>query len=228
VTTRILFDVADDCRSALVDILGTHAATWGAPELAVWLAGPYRRATRWARQSAPRRGTVGTSSAPPAAEGTLKEILASARRTAVFSIERLSRGDGAFVREAMATGIVVPRCDGDCGRIVPVDVLRMRLLDRVLSLAAADCLARPYDYTKRMTACTQCCIVTFGRPCEHATIGPPISGIQLKGAPVAAPNSGQARPAVPRPTPSRPNLVAAAPLKSLAGLPTGVKSKAIG
>jgi len=182
--TRMVFDVANDCRRALLDILGPHAATWGPTELAVWLAGPYRKATRWARQSTARQSQSppGTSTAPPASEATVIELLASARRNATFHLERLSRGDGTFVREAMANQIVVPRCDGDSGRIVPVDVLRMRLIDRVLSLAAADCLARPYDYTKRIHICAQCCSISFDKPCEHAPIAAPVSGIHLKGA----------------------------------------------
>jgi hypothetical protein len=182
VMTRMVFDVANDCRSALLDILGPHAATWGLTELAVWLAGPYRKATRWARQSAARQGPPGTSSAPPAQEVTVRDLLASGRRNATYHLERLSRGDGTFVREAMANQFVVPRCDGDSGRIVPVDVLRMRLIDRILSLAAADCLARPLDYTKHILICRQCCSVAFDKPCEHAPIAAPISGIQLKGA----------------------------------------------
>jgi hypothetical protein len=180
--TRMVFDVANDCRSALLDILGTHAATWGPAELAVWLAGPYRKATRWARQSAARKTPPGTSNGPPAPESTVRELLASARRSATFHLDRLAHGDGAFVREAMAKGMVVPRCDGDSGRIVPVDVLRMRLLDRILSLAAADCLARPFDYTKGLKICTECCSVSFDTACEHAPIAGPISGIHLKGA----------------------------------------------
>ena len=175
---RMLFDVADECRSALLDILGPDAATWGSPDLAVWLAGPYRKPTRWARQSTVRRGPVGTSTPPPPSEGIVTEMLADARRTAVYWLARLSRGDGAFVRDAMAREIVVPRRDGNCGRIVPVDVLRMGLIDRILSLAAADCLVRPYDYTKRLTACMECCTIAFDQPCEHGAIGPPASGIR--------------------------------------------------
>jgi hypothetical protein len=94
----------------------------------------------------------------------------------------LAHGDGEFVREAMANESVVPRCDGGSGRIVPVDMQRMRLIDRILSLAAADCLARPFDYTKRLHTCSQCCTISFEKACEHPAIPGPVSGIQLKGA----------------------------------------------
>jgi hypothetical protein len=180
VTSKMVFDVANACRTALIEILNPHAATWGAAELATWLGGPYRRATRWAPQSAARTEGSGNPSTPPSSDAAVRDVLAGARRTVAFHLDRLCHGDGEFVRDMMARELVVPRCDGDSGRIVPVDAFRMRLVDRILSLAAADCLSRPREYTQLAMVCTQCSTINFERrACEHVRI-PPVSGIHLK------------------------------------------------
>jgi len=68
----------------------------------------------------------------------------------------------AFGYEALAAGLVY-RCQDAKGAQgwVPVAYPRMRLLDRVLSLIAADHLMRAGDYETRLFQCTACEALSF-------------------------------------------------------------------
>ena len=75
---------------------------------------------------------------------------------------RLAPQNASFARSALHAGYV-RRSRDTAGRAgyVPVDHERMRLSDRVLSLAAVDYLMRPSDYLALLTVCKVCEKITF-------------------------------------------------------------------
>jgi hypothetical protein len=156
--------VAEDCRAALLAFLEGTRAGWGKSGLAVWLSGPYRLVTRHAPrpERTPRRSDVAPASTRTQLQArTLDEILASARQEVLTTL-KLARENGAFARSALHADFATRSRDTLLyAGYVPVDHERMRLADRVLSLAAVDYLMRPSDYLALLTVCTECDEVTF-------------------------------------------------------------------
>lgn len=156
--------MATMCRDAALAFLDGVAADWKKLELAAWLAGPYREATRfgdWARRSVP----------PPSLDehevlrqALVADVMRDARWHVLASLEAVAMPSShrGFVELSLAAGHVVPRRDGD-GHVawVPVDLRGMRLRDRVESLFAADYLIRPKDYVTELLVCTRCEAVLF-------------------------------------------------------------------
>jgi hypothetical protein len=167
--------LAETCRDAgLLFLEGASPDWWGEIELAAWLAGPYRDATRWGGGGRP--STRGSVPPPPAAGheeadgGALRGgerldlVLAEARTKVLAALRALALpgGSHAWLDALLAAGHVVPRADGD-GSLVwgPVDLPGMRLHQRVEALFAADHLARPRDYAIELVVCGRCETVIF-------------------------------------------------------------------
>jgi hypothetical protein len=144
------------------------ASDWGKAELAHWLAGPYRDATRFG-------GAARASTPPPPMESRLHRgeigerldrVVREARWHVLASLEGLALPDGRhkFVDRALAASHVVPRRDSE-GRAVwvPVDMQGMRLTARIESLFGADYLTRPRDYATDLFVCHRCEAVVFDR-----------------------------------------------------------------
>jgi hypothetical protein len=156
--------VATLCREAGLAFLDGVAVDWKKLELAAWLGGPYRQATRygdWSRRSLP----------PPnfdehemLRQAQLDDVMRDARWHVLASLEAVSLPSShrGFVEVALSAGHVVPR--RDCNGLVawvPVDLRGMRLRERVESLFAADYLIRPKDYVTELTVCHRCESVLF-------------------------------------------------------------------
>jgi hypothetical protein len=152
------------CREAGLAFLDGVAVDWKKLELAAWLGGPYRQATRygdWTRRSLP----------PPnfdeheiLRQSQLDDVMRDARWHVLASLEAVSLPSShrGFVELALSAGHVVPR--RDCNGLVawvPVDIRGMRLRERVESLFAADYLIRPKDYVTELTVCHRCESVLF-------------------------------------------------------------------
>ena len=124
---------ADAARDALCELLTMKAD----PEaLAVWLAGPYRSATRFATRlrSSARRPEDASS------------ILA-AQRGCARVIDAASHGSEALVRVLPPVVHIRPAHDRFGGRgFVPLDVTGAPLLDRAVALALADYFTRPEEF----------------------------------------------------------------------------------
>ena len=165
---RSAASVAEECRETLQGFLDGSATTWGKTGLAVWLAGPYRLLTRLAPRPE-ESGIRSTSDTVPASVRTqlrsddLEGLMRSARQEVTTTLRlACAHGNTSFAHTAIHAGAVTRTRDAT-GRAgwVPVDRNRMRLPDRVLSLAAADYLMRPADYLTLLAVCSHCEAVSF-------------------------------------------------------------------
>jgi hypothetical protein len=156
--------VADSCRDAIITFVVGSATSWGKSGLAVWLAGPYRLLVRYAprMEGPPRRSDMAPASIrTQLASQSIDGIVAGARQEVLTTL-KLAPQNASFARSALHAGYV-RRSRDTAGRsgYVPVDHERMRLSDRVLSLAAVDYLMRPSDYLALLTVCKVCEKITF-------------------------------------------------------------------
>jgi hypothetical protein len=172
--------VAEACRSSALDFLTGIARGWGKAELARWLDGRYRTLTRFALQNksdseklmdalarcSAKRAEKRAEVSPRArlAPARIDELLQTTRGE-VLEVLRAAAQPGeaiGFGFEAMGSGHVV-RCIDRQGALgwVPVDIPRMRLLDRVVSLVAVDYLTRPDDYETKLVVCGRCDQIAF-------------------------------------------------------------------
>jgi hypothetical protein len=145
--------------------------TWDKAELAAWLVGPYRDATT-AGASSPR-APHSVPDRPRA--GVLGDVIAEARWRVLSVLESVALDSRAIAR--LTSHRAVQRFIDRRGQegYRPVDVVRMRLADRVLSLFAADARTRPRDYGRGgVRVCAMCERVTIqdgGTPCKCALRG---------------------------------------------------------
>lgn len=159
-------DVADACRAGAIAFLNGVSASWGKRELAAWLAGPYRKVTRYAREgldlAAARTAERRRKISPQALERVMREAQAEVLGT----LRDLAEPDGEmkFAFAALGGALVTRAIDGhgDIGW-VPVSPMRMRLPERILSLIAVDFLVRPSAYEEELAICSRCSAVMFHR-----------------------------------------------------------------
>lgn len=156
-------DTADACRSALLGFLRGVSVGWGKRKLAHWLAHVYAPIA----MIAPKAGSLGKG--PPAAAvdaRQVEELLLESREALVdfmLSLSDAARGR-AFAEGMAESGLVAEVLDADDKPFwVPLDRPGMSLVDRLLSLVAADYLARPGDYEKKLAVCNRCDAVLFDR-----------------------------------------------------------------
>jgi hypothetical protein len=152
--------VAAECRGAALSFIHGVAAGWDKLDLALWLTGPYSRATR----HVPRGERVaGLDEANEVTDETIESLVTRARSQLVASLETAVLNDGNldFALDAMDRGLVRRALDVD-GEVVwvPADNTRMRLKDRVRSLLAADYLNDPGAYAA-LYVCSRCENVVF-------------------------------------------------------------------
>ena len=161
-------DVADRCRTAVIDFLRGVSCGWSAIDLELWLGAPYGSAscslgrvgglsrTTFTLSRGGSRAVIEASLLE--AEGIVRELLASC-----------SEGDETprFVSECIERGFVsgVTDRNGAIG-YVPVDAGEMCLVDRLASLIAADFLTRRADY-RTLTLCGECGTISFESACNH-------------------------------------------------------------
>jgi hypothetical protein len=139
---------SEACLTALTEVLSYRASSWTKYDLAHWLRGPYAEA------SCPHTDTSTDDDdedqeGPPSGSvdgDRLHYVLQSAR----LGVRELLRNRGmAFDAEAdalLARGSVIELCDESGGFwFAPVSKPRMRLEERILSLAVAYYLMRPEE-----------------------------------------------------------------------------------
>jgi hypothetical protein len=157
--------LADSCRAAALAFLN-ESARWGKAELAMWLMGPYGQLTQYVSPYSKRRSGEYARQAPLLREidaRMVDRVVKNAYEEVMAAIEGTCdpEGGASFAFTMLAAGFVA-RCE-DRGRVagwVPTTDAR-RLADRVLSLIAADYLARPTDYDTQLTVCMTCKLVEF-------------------------------------------------------------------
>lgn len=162
--------VGNDCREAALTFMAGVAGGWDKLDLALWLTGPYARATRHAKRG--ERDIVVDGDAEELSENDVKELVARVRGQLLASLEKaaLEYGTLDFAEEARERGLVRQMVD-DEGRDVwiPVDAPRMRLRDRVRSLFAADYLDTPYAYAE-LFVCHRCEAVVFDEAAKRVGV----------------------------------------------------------
>jgi hypothetical protein len=154
-------DVAARCRTAALEFTN-GAEGWTKADLAAWLVGPYRAATRSGSVPPPPSSPSGThrrSIEPAAVDDMLTD--AHVRVLAVLENVAISRDKTTFAQRLAADNTLLRVTDrqGNAGWI-PVAAPRMRLATRVLTLFAADALSRPGVY-ESLTVCHRCEHVRF-------------------------------------------------------------------
>ena len=157
--------IAEGCRAAALEFLNA-SHRWGKAELAMWLMGPYASLTQYASAYSRRRSGEYVQAAPLLREidvRMVERVIRSAHDEVVATLKKTyETEDGASFGFTMLAAGFVARCE-DKGRVVgwvPTTAAR-RLADRVLSLLAADYLARPEDYEVDLGVCTECNGVEF-------------------------------------------------------------------
>ena len=158
--------MAAACRDALQEFLD-GSAHWGKSGLALWLAGPYRLLTRFAPRvdSAVHESDVAPASSDALLESaSVESIVEIARREILTTLRVVTppQSNVSFAHTAVYAGAVARSRDAASALgWVPIDRARMRLADRVLSLAAVDYLMRPTDYLALLSVCKLCAAVSF-------------------------------------------------------------------
>ena len=156
--------IADDCRDAGLAFVNGVARRWTKRDLALWLDGPYRHATRHATGGERTADLEAVDEEELLGEDRIYQLMGRSRAQVMAFLEAaaLPEGRADFVEAAVKAGHIVPRTDDDGISVwVPVDARRMRLRDRVRSLFAVDYLLRPEHYAHQLTVCHQCELVLF-------------------------------------------------------------------
>ena len=156
--------LASDCRDAALGFMSGVAAGWDKLDLALWLTGPYARATRHGKHG---ERVAAVSDEQEIADETIEALVTRVRGQLIASLEKaaLEFGSLEFADEIVERGLVRKVVDAE-GRDawIPVDAQRMRLRDRLRALFTADYLNAPYTYAE-LFVCHRCEAVVFD---DHA------------------------------------------------------------
>jgi hypothetical protein len=154
----VRLELADACRDAANDFCRGVTAGWTKRGLVDWLQGPYAMATSfWPR---PHR-TYGAPRVNAIANETINLILTVTLRDVLAVLGSIGADSTDFVVELSHKDVLGHVLLADEPAWVPIDLPRTPLRDRVLSLFAADKLARPQDYTARGVQCPTCAGLVF-------------------------------------------------------------------
>lgn len=158
--------IAAECREAAIAFMSGVPAGWDKLDLALWLTGPYARATRHAKRGE-RVARLCDPSTPDEtteiADETIESLVTRVRGQVIASLEKaaLELGSLDFSSDIVERGLVRKVVDAeDRDAWIPVDVPRMRLRDRIFALFAADYLNAPYNYAE-LFVCHRCEAVVF-------------------------------------------------------------------
>jgi hypothetical protein len=184
---------ADGCRQSALDFINRVSVRADKAILVDWLRGSYHPHVLSLTPSGHPRAQD-PAAVLPILPTALDKVLTATRHTLLRELD-LARDpvEGiAFGYTALAAGFLHRCCDVDGQQgWIPVALPRMRLIDRVLSLIAADQLLRSEDYEKAMFSCTRCDALVFdtqrieGRVCQlHGSdVHELIQGGNGRGAP---------------------------------------------
>ena len=165
-------DVAEACRSAAIDFLDGVRDGWGKRELAAWLVGPYHQlsllrcsADELAFAEVVDQAPRSSSPKKCVAERDVEKAMRDARDEVLAIVQRFASGDPSaetFVWRVRNRGALT-RVEDEMGKsgLVPNEAPAQRLVERILSLIAADYVVRPLDYEERVAICSTCKTVTF-------------------------------------------------------------------
>jgi len=174
-------EVADSCRKSLLSFFTDVAPGGNARALAAWLVGSYAHAVLPTTRFDFPSGRV--------SRGQLTDLIDDARAEVALTMRSLTSAEVGmhFAMHAANSGWVVQFTDlrGHVG-FVPIDLPRMRLRERILSLMAADYLARSSSYAHDLEVCETCDLPNFcaeegERSCKLCDRK---SGVDFKGATV--------------------------------------------
>jgi hypothetical protein len=169
----------DLCRSAALGFMA-GARDWNKRELAEWLACSYRPLVAGASEQPIRRRTApyGTAAVTPHVTRiqprTIEQLLKVAHADVLRELRDLEGRSSLDTGRGFIRSHVVTRCIDDAGVAgwAPVARVRARLFERVMSLFAADFVARPWDYEYDLAICVECGAVSFvDMPCCRARSG---------------------------------------------------------
>lgn len=179
--------IAAECREAALSFMSGVAAGWDKLDLALWLTGPYARATRRAKRG---ERVAGVSESEEVAEETIEKLVTRVRGQLIASLEKgaLEYGTLEFTDEIVERGLVRKVVDAE-GRDawIPVDGPRMRLRDRIEALFTADYLNAPYSYVE-LFVCHRCEAVVFDEQAKRRGLcgSHRLSGVVLRdGVPLS-------------------------------------------
>ena len=162
--------IAEDCRAAALSFMSGSAAGWDKLDLALWLTGPYARATRHAPHG--ERVAAGAEQAEEISDRAVDDLITNVRVQLLAFLENvaLSPATLELTDDARERRLVHEVLDAD-GRLawIPVDVARMRLRDRLRSLFRADYLNAPYAYAE-LFVCYRCEGVVFDAHAKRSGI----------------------------------------------------------
>ncbi len=149
----------------MLAILRGIDAGWGKREVAEWLAGPYRAVTAFAATTdVPEDSSTFRRPPKKLIPDKLEAVLRAAKEEVLATLIMAAPPDSdvRFTHRAVTAGYVVRTRDAH-GRAgwAPVDVPRMLLADRILSLISVDYLMRPADYLALLSVCGMCQAVSF-------------------------------------------------------------------
>jgi hypothetical protein len=152
-------DVAEACRQAFQSFLFGVASGWGTRELAHFLAETYANLAVHASDDVAAMCKRPFGADARVAPTDVIDLLQATRRDVLEQLEYLTALEGGkpLTFTAMTSGWVVPARDseGELGWI-PVAKPSMRLKARILSLVAADYMARSEDYLVLLAICNRC------------------------------------------------------------------------
>jgi hypothetical protein len=152
--------LAGECREAALSFMSGVASGWDKLDLALWLTGPYARATRHGIHG---ERVAAVSDSEEIADQTIESLVTHVRGQLIASLERaaLEFGSLEFSDEIVERGLVRKVVDAE-GRDawIPVDSARVRLRDRLRALFTADYLNAPYTYAE-LFVCHRCEAAVF-------------------------------------------------------------------
>lgn len=152
--------LAAECREAALSFMAGVASGWDKLDLALWLTGPYARATRHGTHG---ERVTAVGDADEISDASIESLVTHVRGQLIASLERaaLELGSLEFTDEIVERCLVRKVVDAD-GRDawIPIDAARLRLRDRVRALFTADYLNAPYTYAE-LFVCHRCEAVVF-------------------------------------------------------------------
>jgi hypothetical protein len=158
-------ELADACRSAALGFLTGVAEGWDKKDLAEWLGVYQSIAVRSEDASACLGRRVPPAGRPVRLDaGRIERLLSDTREEAVDVVLALTDPQRGihFGFYAVIAGLVTNYVDPHGNTAwAPVDLPRMSLLDRLLSLFAVDYLLRPAEYERSLRICRRCDAVHF-------------------------------------------------------------------
>jgi hypothetical protein len=152
--------VAEECREAALSFTSGVGVGWDKLDLALWLTGPYARATRHEKHG---ERVTALNAGDEISDESIESLVTRVRGQTIASLEKaaLEFGSLEFADGIVARGLVRRVVDSE-GREawIPIDAPRVRLRDRVRSLFVADYLNAPYAYAE-LFVCHRCEAIVF-------------------------------------------------------------------